>query len=98
MAVITSLKISAKLEQKHGVGGIEVVQCFQNRTGSLLFDLREEHKTDPPTYWFIAPTNKGRLLKICFVNRDGDQYVRTAYSPDEIELRIYRTKGHPSDF
>lgn len=98
MGIVISPKILAKLEAKHNVGERDVHQCFDNRTGLLLFELRDEHQTDPPTRWFVAPTNKGILLKVCFVTRDGDQYIRTAYPPDALELYIYRTKGKPSDF
>lgn len=97
MALVLSYKIQQKLEEKHGVSRLEVVQCVSNRTGELLIDRREEH-SDPPTLWFIALTNKNRLLKICFVQQEGDQYIRTAYEPNERELQIYRLKGKPSDF
>jgi uncharacterized DUF497 family protein len=98
MAIIISPTILAKLLEKHGVTEQEVQQCFENRTGSLLYDLREQHRTDPLTEWFIAYTNKAKLLKICFVPERGNQYVRTAFPPDDAALHIYRTKGKPSDF
>jgi uncharacterized DUF497 family protein len=98
MAVIISPKILEKLRTKHGVSRRDVEQCFENRTGKLLDELREEHRTDPPTRWFIAPTNKCRLLKVCYVPRNGDLYIRSAFPPDSTELHIYRTKGKPSDF
>lgn len=98
MAIIVSPKILAKLLDKHGVTEQDVHQCFENRTGHLLDELREEHRTDPPTLWFIAFTNKARLLKICFIPRDGNHYLRTAFPPDETELHIYQRKGKPSDF
>lgn len=89
--------IRAKLAAEHDVGPPEVYQCFANRTGKLLTDTREEHATDPPTRWFIAPTNKGRLLKVCYVPR-GDYFLRTCYEPNETELAIYRRYGQPLDF
>jgi hypothetical protein len=98
MAIIISSAISAKLELKHGVSEKEVRQALENRTGHLLVDDREDHKTDPPTLWFIAPTNARRLLKVCFIHRDGNSYVRTAYEANDTELRIYRRHGDPSDF
>ena len=30
-------------------------------------DTREQHRSDPPTLWFVAPTSQGRLLKIVFI-------------------------------
>lgn len=98
MAVIISAGIADKLREKHGVTEREVEQCFENLCGELLMDSREEHRTDPATKWFIAPTNKNRLLKVCYVPRDGNQYVRTCYPPNEDELRIYRKFGRPRDF
>ncbi len=45
----------------------------------------------------VAPTNKGRLLKVCYVPR-GDYFIRTCYEPNEAELAIYRRHGKPHDF
>ena len=95
--IVISEAIRVKLASAHDVSVTEVHQCFANRTGKLLADLREEHATDPPTRWFIAPTNKGRLLKVCYVPRE-DYFVRTCYEPNEVELAIYRRHGDPSDF
>ena len=97
MAIVISERIREKLTSRHQVTDQEVHQCFANRTGHLLTDNRERHRTDPPTRWFIAPTNRGRLLKVCFVP-DGDFYLRTCYAPDETELAIYRKHGKPTDF
>lgn len=90
MAVIASQKIIEKLASKHGVNINEVHQCFANRTGKLLFDLREKHDTDPKTLWFIAETDYGRKLKIVFVPKNGDIYLRTAYPPNSEESGIYK--------
>lgn len=95
--IIIPPAILAKLSQKHGVTEQEVHQCFSNITGKLLTDNREDHRTDPATLWFISPTNKGRLLKVCFVP-NGDFYLRTSYPPNEVELAIYRKHGQPTDF
>lgn len=98
MAIVISPTILAKLLSKHNVTEQEVHQCFVNRTGSLLFELREKHQTNPQTQWFIAYTNQARLLKICFVPEHGNHYVRTAFPSDDVALTIYRAKGKPSDF
>ncbi len=95
--IIISDDLRAKLAGKHDVGIPEVHQCFANRTGKLLLETREVHRTDPPTLWFIAPTNRGRLLKVCYVP-DGHFFLRTCYPPDETELSIYRKLGEPYDF
>ncbi|MCK9488471.1 MAG: DUF4258 domain-containing protein [Xanthomonadales bacterium] len=95
--IVISPSIVDKRNHRHGVGEVEVRQCFNNRTGRLLTDTREKHRTDPPTQWFIALTNKARLPKICFVP-DGDIDIRTAYEPNDVELEIYRRHGCPHDF
>lgn len=88
-------KTREKLQKKHGVGPAEVLQCFKNRDASrkILFDTREEHKTDPATCWFLAKTNTGRLLKICFIpphpGNAGAVEIKTAFEPNEQEIRIY---------
>ncbi len=81
--------ILVKLNQKHGVTQREVEPCFDNRAGGFLEDAREDHKTDPVTRWFIGETNKGRELKVCFVIAAGAVHVKTAYEPNQDEVRIY---------
>lgn len=93
MALKCSSAVKQKLAQKHGVSLEEVQQCFTNREGNLLEDIREEHKTDPPTQWFIAETDYGRRLKVAFMLKGGDIIVKTAYEPNETEERIYRKFG-----
>lgn len=92
MPIIISRKIQEKLIEKHGVSVREVAQCFDNVFGSFLIDTREVHRSDPPTLWFIAPTNKDRLLKVCFIQKGEDIYIRTAYEPNIDELNIYISK------
>ncbi|KAB7769326.1 ADP-ribosyl-(dinitrogen reductase) hydrolase [Xanthomonas maliensis] len=96
--IVISEETRAKLGTKHDVGEPEVHQCFANITGKLLIDNRDEHRSDPPTLWFIAPTNRGRLLKVCYVSKGGYFYLRTCYPPNEAELAIYRKHGNPNDF
>lgn len=93
MRIVISETVRAKLQAKHDVSPKDVHECFENRTGGLLDDDREEHRTDPPTRWFIAPNNHNRLLKVCFVLRDGVVYLRTCYPPNEAERSIYATHG-----
>lgn len=92
-----NLKISdsvlAKLKAKHNVTRSEVEQCFANRKGRLLVDNRVLHKTTPPTLWFVAQTNKGRSLKILYIQRGQDVDLRSAFPPNEDENRIYSLKG-----
>lgn len=93
MAIKISSKIRDKLLYKHNVREAEVCECFANRIGKYLLDPREQHQSDPPTLWFIAETNMGRRLKVAFVPQDGDDYIRTAFVPDENEERIYNKYG-----
>lgn len=91
--IIISSRIDQKLDSKHTVSAQEVDQCFDNKCGFNLIDDREAHQTDPPTLWFIAETNKGRLLKIIHVFRDGNIYLKSAYEPDDVEIGIYEREG-----
>jgi hypothetical protein len=92
-----NLKISdavlRKLKDAHGVTRNEVEQCFRNRIGRLLTDNRALTKTNPPTLWFIAGTNKARNLKIVYIQKGAAVELKTAYEPNEEETRIYRRYG-----
>lgn len=88
--LIVSAGIISKLKDKHAISIREVEQCFENREGGYLEDTREDHRTDPPTEWFVAPTNKGRLLKVVFVFRDGNLYLKSAFVADDAAIAIYR--------
>lgn len=87
--LVTSQEILEKLQGRHGVTRREVEQCFENLEGPLLEDTREEHKSDPPTRWFLARTNQNRLLKVVYIQRDAKIYLRTCYAPNETEISIY---------
>ncbi|MCF7520533.1 hypothetical protein L4G92_00475 [Neisseria sp. ZJ106] len=80
-----------KLKTKHGLCEPEndIIEAFSNMTGGTLIDIREEHQSDPPTEWFVAETNKGLKLKVCFINKNGEIHIRTAYPANEDEIRIY---------
>lgn len=82
-----------KLKDKHTVDRREIEQCFDNRDGGFLVDDREDHRTDPQTLWFIAPTNFNRLLKVVFISIDGKIHIKTAYEANETEIRIYERHG-----
>lgn len=93
MGLIISAKIEQKLRQKHQVEPKEVAECFSNRCGAELEDTREDHLTDPPTRWFIARTNRRRLLKVAYVARGSNIFLRSAFEPNAEELSIYRRYG-----
>lgn len=88
MRLKMSNAVSQKLRDKHNVSNKEIF-----RTHSFLTDTREEHLTDPVTKWFIAETDLGRKLKVCFIQRDNVIEIKTAYEPStattiEIYYRI----------
>lgn len=87
--LVASQAILEKLQEKHGVALREVEQCFENIEGPLLVDNREDHKSDPPTLWFLARTNQNRLLKVAYIQRGAKIYLRTCYAPNEDEVNIY---------
>lgn len=87
--LIISEAILKKLKEKHDVCRREVEQCFENLEGPLLVDNREEHRSDPPTLWFLSRTNKNRLLKIAYIQRGSKVFLRTCYAPNDDEIAIY---------
>lgn len=90
MSLNFSKGIVLKLLRKHRVTTMEVAECFANREKGFLEDAREQHKTIPPTQWFIAKAEHGRLLKVVFIMlNDGTTEIKTAYEPNEKEVKIY---------
>ena len=87
--IVISESVLAKLQRKHNVDRREVEQCFENIAGPLLYDDREDHKSDPPTVWFISKTNANRLLKIAYIQRGKMITIRTCYEPNDAEIKIY---------
>jgi uncharacterized DUF497 family protein len=91
--LLISAKVLEKLKSKHGIARSEVEQCFINRTGKLLIDNRALRKTNPPTLWFISKTNKGRLLKIVYIQKGSEIHLKSAFDPIAIEISIYAKHG-----
>lgn len=92
--LIISEAIQRKLDERHGgITRREIQQCFENCEGEHLIDDREQNRTNPPTQWFIALTNQNRLLKVVFVFEDGKVFLKTAYEPSDIEIRLYKQKA-----
>ncbi len=89
-----SLQVIDKLLTKHDVSRTEIEECFYNRYKGILEDSRAQHKTRPPTMWFIAHTDKGRQLKIVFIELNDSTYeIKTAYEPNNDEVSIYDKFG-----
>jgi uncharacterized DUF497 family protein len=93
MTLIFSDKVAKKLATKHKCTQREVAECFDNMCGTYLEDLREEHRTDPATLWFIAETNAGRLLKVVFIYKDGNFHIKSAFDANTTEIAIYEKHG-----
>lgn len=91
--LIISPALLEKLQKKHKVTRREIEQCFENRVGNFVEDPREEHRTDPPTLWFVAPTNCDRILKVICVFLDGNIYIKSAYPPSEAVVQMYERDG-----
>ena len=87
--LVISPAVLEKITAKHSVTPLEVEQCFENRSGPYVLDETEEHQTDPPTLWFIAPTTRNRVLKVIFVFRDGNVFLKSAYDPSKAAVELY---------
>lgn len=91
--LIITIEIQQKLKEKHNVNPIEVHEAFMNKEGPYLEDTRENHLTDPPTEWFVAQTDRGRLLKVIFVFKDGNIFLKSAYDANEPTLHTYEIRS-----
>ncbi|MGY5797064.1 hypothetical protein [Rheinheimera faecalis] len=89
MAIKVSPRVRDKIENKHGLTIAEVHEAISGRLGKFLKDQREEHKSDPPTLWFIGSTDFGKAVKVAFIFKDGHMIIRTAYIANAKELEIY---------
>ena len=85
--------VAKKIKDKHQVDRREVEQCLVNRVGRLLEDKRAQHKTNPPTLWFLAKTNKGRVLKVVYIQTGMVIDLRSAFEPNAAELALFSTYG-----
>jgi hypothetical protein len=91
MALIITSVIAAKIERPdHGsLTRKEIEQCFENHCSGYCTDDREEHRTDPPTLWFVGETNQRRRLKVVFIQRDDDVVLKSAYPATQEIERIF---------
>ena len=89
MKIVVSDAVLIKVNHKHQVSVKELEECFLNRLGGLLLDTREEHKTEPETLWFVAATNKNRVLKIIYISDGKSIYLKSAYQASPDIIRIY---------
>ena len=87
--LVVSSAVIAKLREKHNVTVREVEQCFENKCGLYLEDVRPEHQTDPATMWFVAPTNRDRILKVSFMFIDGNLHLKSGYDAEPEAIALY---------
>lgn len=93
MTIVITPAICAKLWSKHQVKPEEVEQCFINKNGEYIEEVRPEHATNPPTLWFISETHWGRRLKVVFVHENGNNYIKSAFPPSEAAVNNYLKYG-----
>ena len=93
MSLVVTGRIRKKLIDEHQVSEDEICQCFTNREGRFLEDIRVNNKTTPPTLWFLSETESGRRLKIVFILAEGETIIKSAYEPNQDEIRIYQKFG-----
>ncbi|NOZ37144.1 MAG: ADP-ribosyl-(dinitrogen reductase) hydrolase [Gammaproteobacteria bacterium] len=89
MGISISKKTRDKLLSKHKVTEKEVAECFHNRDRVALRDTREDHQTNPPTWWLISETNHCRALKLIFMVKDGNAVLKSAFEPNQQEADMY---------
>lgn len=94
MALIVPPGIAAKIAaDDHGnVTEKEVQECFANHTGGYCYDKRPQHLDGDgkPSPWFVAKTNRGRILKIMFVRDGRDLYLKSAYPATDRVQQIFK--------
>lgn len=89
-----SYKVRLKLSSKAPpVSENDICECFQNRTRTPIRDTRERHETDPPTMWFISENDYGQRLKVCFIEDGSNIHIKSAFTPNADEERIYAAKS-----
>lgn len=89
MGLKVSSKVKDKLWEKHNLTITEVKEGFANRTAGFLDDTRADHKTDPPTRWFVSETDRGKRIKIIFIYKNDNIIIKSAYPPELDAEKMY---------
>lgn len=95
--VVFTRAIVEKLKSKEPtVEPWEVEDAFSRWEGKTVIDDRENNRTNPPTVWFISDTSEGRVLKVVgiFLINKKEFVVKTAYDPDDWEVKFYENRKH----
>ena len=93
MFIDASPAVRDKIRVTHDVDWIEVEEAFFTSAPPYPLDKRPQHKTKPPTQYFIAETFDERLLKVCFTIKDGTIWVKSAFDPDEADIIRFLKDG-----
>ena len=93
MLIDASRAVRDKLRDTHDVDWTEVEEAFFTSVPPYLLDVRPQHKTKPPTQYFIAETFDERLLKVCFTLKDGTIWVKSAFDPEESDIIRFLKDG-----
>lgn len=93
MKLVATDAVKEKIWTEHEVYFQEAEEAFENSEGPWFEDDRAKNQTRPKTIWTLAFTDLGRLIKIVVIKRPTDAVavLRTAYEPDEDEVKIYET-------
>lgn len=83
--------IKTKLRKKHGISQPVSMakQAFNNLSGVLLLDTREENQTAAPTEWFVVKINH-KFYKVVFIRIDNNVIIKTMYETKEKYIAIYK--------
>ena len=84
-----SPRVTEKLLEKHDVSREEIWQCFLNREGPSFRDTRDRHATNPPSVWFVAPTDKGRALKVVYIEYPTYYAIKSVFEPKDGSDKLY---------
>jgi len=91
MRLVATEAVKAKLWDERELDFGEVLEAWESCSGPWLIDDRERNRTQPPTVWELAWTDLGRLLKLVVIphRKKGIAVLRTAFEPDEDEVKLY---------
>lgn len=89
--------VKEKLITKHNLNPDVVMSLWNSYIGVTILDTREQHRTIPPTEWFLARDANGLIIKLAFIlDTDGIAFLKTAYPVArnaQTVIKIFRKFG-----